>query len=302
VKSLKILSVGLLLSLVTSSLFAHKHDAFKEVQIKTIPVSNTIYMLRGKGGNIGVIVGNDGVFMIDDQFAPLTGKIKNAVKRISHKPIKYLFNTHWHYDHIGGNKNLGNDGVILVSHDNVRQRLLKGGVIEAFNKKIKPATKAALPLITFNDKMTFHINGETVEIIHKKNAHTDGDAVLYFKKSNVIHTGDIYFNGFYPFIDSSSGGSIEGIINAATDIIKKANTETKIIPGHGKLSNKKELREYRDTLIILRDRMQVLVDKGKTVEEVVAMMPNKDIDRKLGGGFLSPESFLTILYDLVKYP
>ena len=148
--------------------------------------------------------------------------------------------------------------------------------------------------------MTFHINNETVEIIHKPNAHTDGDAVLFFKNANVIHTGDIYFNGFYPFIDASSGGSIDGVINGATDIINKADDKTKIIPGHGNLSNKKELIEYRDTLIVLRDRMKALIKQGKTLDEVIAMMPNKDFDKKLGGGFLSPENFLKILYDLVK--
>ena len=299
-KSLKLLTAGILLTAATSALFAHGHDKFEKVQIKIIPVNMGIYMLMGAGGNIGVSMGDDGVFLIDDQFAPLTDKIKKAVKVISDKPIKYVFNTHWHYDHTGGNENLGKDGVILVSHDNVRERLQKGGVIKAFNKKIEPSPLVALPDITFNEKMTFHINNETVNIIHKPNAHTDGDAVLYFKNANVIHTGDIYFNGFYPFIDASSGGSIDGIINGATDIINKANDKTKIIPGHGKLSNKKELTEYRDTLIVLRDRMKALIKQGKTLEEVLAMMPNKDIDKKLGGGFLSPENFLKILYDVVK--
>lgn len=299
-KSLKLLTAGLLLIVSTTALFAHGHDKFEKVKIKTVPVNNGIYMLMGQGGNIGVSVGVDGVLMIDDQFAPLSEKIKDAVKTISDKPIKYVFNTHWHYDHTGGNENLAKDGVILVSHDNVRERLLKGGVIKAFNKKIEPSVELALPTITFNDKMTFHINDETVEIIHKANAHTDGDSILFFKNANVIHTGDIYFNGFYPFIDASSGGSIDGIIKGVSDIIKKADDKTKIIPGHGKLSNKKELIEYRDTLIVLRDRMKDLIAQGKTLEEVLAMMPNKDIDEKLGGGFLSPENFLKILYDVVK--
>jgi len=294
----KLIGAGLLLCIATP-LFAHNHDEFEKVKIQTVPVKDGIYMLIAQGGNIGISVGDDGVFMIDDQFAPLTDKIKTAIKKLSDKPIKYVFNTHWHFDHTGGNENLGRKGTIIVAHESARERLLKGGVIKAFNQKIKPAKKAALPEITFNDKMTFHINGETVEIIHTPNAHTDGDAVLFFKKSNVVHTGDIYFNGFYPFIDVSSGGNIDGLINSATVIINKIDDNTKVIPGHGKLSNKKELIEYRDTLIVLGDRMKSLISQGKTLEEIVAIMPNKDIDKRLGGGFLNPESFLKILYYVV---
>ena len=299
-KYLKLITAGLLLTATTSALFAHGHNKYEKVQIKTIPLNNGIYMLVGQGGNIAVSVGEDGVLMVDDQFAPLTKKIKTAIKTITDKPVKYAFNTHWHFDHTGGNENLANDGVILVSHDNVRQRLLTGGVIEAINKKVEPSVQVALPDITFNDKMTFHINNETVEIIHKPHAHTDGDAILYFKKANVLHTGDVYVSGFYPFIDSSSGGSMDGIIDALTSILPKIDDNTKIIPGHGKLSNKKELKEYRDTMIILKKRMQKLITQGKTLEEILAMMPNKDIDKKLGGGFIKPKQFIKILYKSMK--
>ncbi len=177
--------------------------------------------------------------MIDDQFAPLTKKIKSAINKLSDKEIKFVLNTHWHFDHTGGNENLGKDGVVIVSHNNVRERMRKDGFIKAFNKKLPASAKVALPMVTFNDSMTFHMNDETIEVIHQSNAHTDGDSIIFFKTSNVIHTGDIYFNGFYPFIDESSKGSVEGVIKSVNYILNRANDDTKIIPGHGKLSNKK---------------------------------------------------------------
>lgn len=293
----------LILSLFTLSatLFADNHKSpFNDIQIKTIPISNGIYMLMGKGGNIGLSVGEDGVFMIDDQFAPLTKKIKEAITKISKKDIKFVFNTHWHYDHTGGNENLGNDGIVIVAHDKVRERMSKDNFIKAFNKKIPASSKVALPVITFSESMTFHLNNEEIEVIHRSNSHTDGDSVVFFKTSNVIHTGDIYFNGFYPFIDESSKGSITGVIHSATYIISRANDTTKIIPGHGKLATKKDLVKYRDTLIVLRDRMQKLIKAGKTVDEIVAMKPFSDYDKTLGGGFLNPENFMKILYGVIK--
>ena len=293
------LSMTLLL-FVTSLVYADSTDEFKDVQIKTIHVENGIYMLMGKGGNIGLSVGEDGVFMIDDQFAPLTSKIKTAIKEISKKDIKFVLNTHWHFDHTGGNENLGREGVIIVSHDNVRKRMSKDNFIKAFNKNVPASSKIALPVITFNDSMTFHLNNEEIEVIHQKNAHTDGDSIIFFKTSNVIHTGDVFFNGFYPFIDESSNGSINGVIKSASYIISRADIDTKIIPGHGKLSNKKGLIKYRDTLVLLRDRMKKLIQNEKSLDEIIAMKPNSDIDKMWGGGFLSPEKFLKILYSVVK--
>jgi len=289
-----------LLIFLSTTLLADSHKKFENVEIKTINVSNGVYMLMGSGGNIGVSVGNDGVFMIDDQFAPLTKKIKAAIAKISDKPVKFVINTHWHFDHTGGNENLGTDGVVIVSHDNVRKRLSKDGFIKAFNKKVPASPKIALPVITFNDTISFHLNDENIEVLHQSNAHTDGDSIIFFKSSNVIHTGDIFFNGFYPFIDKSSNGSIDGVIKSVNYILTRADENTKIIPGHGKLSNKEELKMYRDTLIILKDRMKKLIDDGKTLEEIIAMKPNSDLDETWGKGFLNPENFLRILYSVVK--
>ena len=285
------------LIIVTASLLQAKES---EIKITTINVNNGVYMLMGQGGNIGLSVGEDGVFMIDDQYAPLSAKIKAAISKISKKPLKFVINTHWHFDHTGGNENFGKDGAIIVSHNNVRKRMSKEGFIKAFNKTIPAAPKVALPIITFNDEINFYFNNEEIAVLHQKNAHTDGDSIIFFKSSNVVHTGDIYFNGFYPFIDSSSQGSMNGIITSVNYILSRINDETKIIPGHGKLSNKKELISYRDTLIILRDRMQALIKEGKSIDEIIAMKPNADLDETWGKGFLNPETFLKILYGVIK--
>lgn len=291
---------GLLILILSLSLHADSNNKFDKVQIKTINVANGIYMLMGSGGNIGLSIGEDGVFMIDDQFAPLTKKIKTAINKLSNKPIKFVLNTHWHFDHTGGNENLGKEGIVIVSHDNVRERMSKEGFIKAFNKKTPISPKIALPIITFNDTITFHLNNEEIEVIHQSNAHTDGDSIIFFKSSNVIHTGDIFFNGFYPFIDGSSKGSIEGVIKSVNYILTRVDDKTKIIPGHGKLSNKHELTMYRDTLVILKNRMKKLIDEGKTLDEILELKPNADLDEKWGKGFLDPQNFLKILYYVVK--
>lgn len=271
-------------------------DKFSQVEIKTIELGHGIYMLMGMGGNIGVFVGDDGVFMIDDQFAPLTPKIKAAIAKISNKPVRFMINTHWHYDHTGGNENFGSDGVVIVAHDNVHERMSKGGLIKAFNKQVPAAPEVALPVITFNDTVSFHLNGLEVEVIHQSNAHTDGDSIVFFKGANVIHMGDTFFNGLYPFIDASSGGSINGVIKAADFVLSKANDNTKIIPGHGPLGDKKSLKVFRKMLVTVRDRMQKLMDEGKSLEQIIAMKPNSDLDKAWGEAFLKPDAFLKILH------
>ena len=271
-------------------------DSFEKVEIKTITLGNGIYMLMGMGGNIGVSVGDDGVFMIDDQFAPLTPKIKNAIKKLSDKPVRFMINTHWHYDHTGGNENLGNDGVVIVAHNNVRERMSKDGFIKAFNKKIPASPKVALPVITFNDTVNFHLNNLDINVIHQSNAHTDGDSIVLFKSANVIHMGDTFFNGLYPFIDGSSKGSVNGMIKAVDYALSISDDKTKIIPGHGPLGDKKSLKAFRSMLITVRDRMQKLMDQGKSLDEIIALKPNADLDKAWGEAFLNPEMFLKVLH------
>lgn len=248
-------------------------------------IKDGIHVIMGRGGNIGVSVGEDGVFMIDDQFAPATEAILGQVKTVTDQPVRFLVNTHFHRDHTGGNENLGNAGVLIFAHDNVRARLLAGD-----------APADALPVVTFNDTTTFHMNGQTVRVFHTANAHTDGDAMIHFQEADVIHMGDTFFNGFYPFIDSRSGGSIEGVFRSIDLVLELADAETVIIPGHGPIANRDDLIAYRDMLTKARDAISPLIADGKSVEEIVAAAPTKEFDAQWGGGFLNPERFLRVMH------
>ncbi len=280
-----------------NSAFAGKSDGqFSDTTIETIPLGSGIYMLTGEGGNIGLSIGEDGIFIIDDQFAPLTEKIKAAIAELSDQPIRFAINTHWHFDHTGGNENLAKENVIIVAHDNVRERMSRDNVIAAFNMEIPASPKAALPLITFNDEVTFHLNNEEIHVVHQPNAHTDGDSIIFFRDANIIHMGDIFFNGLYPFIDASSNGNVAGIIDTVDHILEITDDNTKIIPGHGPLGDKKSLQIYRNMLVTVKERMQNLIDQGKTLEEIISMMPNADLDERWGKGFLDPEAFLRVLH------
>ena len=232
---------------------AHAQRDWDQVEIKTIDVAPGIHMLEGAGGNIGVSSGDDGVILIDDQFAPLTEKILAAVAEISDQPVKFLFNTHWHSDHAGGNENHGKAGTLIVAHDNVRKRLKAGGFLDYFQADNAPAPEAALPVVTFDQTVTFHWNGDELHAFHVPPAHTDGDSIIHFRNANVVHMGDLYFNGMYPFIDYSSGGSIDGVIHGVEKVLAMIDDDTKIIPGHGPLSNRAELTAYRDMLRGIRD-------------------------------------------------
>ncbi|MCG8635874.1 MAG: MBL fold metallo-hydrolase, partial [Desulfobacterales bacterium] len=241
------LSSGILAVFLFTGLSFAQQD-LSNVQIKTIKVTPRIYMLEGAGGNIGVSTGDNGVFLIDDQYAPLTDKILGAVSKLSDKPVKFLINTHWHFDHTGGNENIGKGDTIIVAHENVRKRMAAGQVMEAINMTIPPASPHALPVVTFPTGLTFHWNDETIEVLHFPDSHTDGDSVIFFKTANVIHTGDLFFNGFYPFIDAQSGGSLKGMIKSADKILERTDDATKLIPGHGPLATKADLKAYRAML------------------------------------------------------
>ncbi len=238
---------------------------FSKVQMKVTKVAGTVYMLEGAGGNIGVSVGDDGIVIVDDQFAPLAPKIKEALKAITDKPIKFIINTHYHGDHTGGNEVFGREGTI-VAHDNVRKRLESGTKVRG--NATPPAAKIALPVVTFNDRATIHVNGEDIRLIHLPHGHTDGDAMVVFSKSNVVHMGDDFFNGTFPFIDRENGGSMKGLIADLDAVLATMDKDAKVIPGHGPLADKPVLEGFRDALKGTVAIMNEAIQRGKTLEEV----------------------------------
>ncbi len=273
---------------------------FSKVEIKTEKLSDTAYMLTGAGGNIGLSVGADAVFMIDDQFAPLTPRIQEAIAKLTAKPVTFVLNTHWHFDHTGGNENLGKAGAIIVAHENVRKRLSVEGFIEFLGMKTKPEPRVALPLVTFTRDVTFHVNGDEVFVQHVARAHTDGDSIVHLRNSNVIHMGDTFFNRLYPFIDTSSGGSVEGVIAVADRVLKLARDDTKIIPGHGPLATKADLKAYREMLATVSARVRAQVRAGKSLAQVTDSKPTAQYDAAWGKGFLAPERFVDMLYKNIQ--
>jgi len=275
-------------------------DDFSKVEIATTKLSETTHMMVGAGGNLGVCVGDDGVFVIDDQFAPLTTKIVAAIAKLSPKPVKFVINTHWHSDHTGGNANLGTAGALIVAHENVRKRMSSENFIEFLNMKTTPDPKEALPVVTFTSEVTFHLNGDEIHVLHVPRAHTDGDAIIHFRKSNVIHMGDTFFNKLYPFIDTSSGGSVEGMIAAIDKALAIGNDTTKYIPGHGPLGTKAELIAYRTMLATIGERIRNQVRSGATLEAVIASKPTADFDDVWGKGFLPPPRFIEMIYKNVQ--
>jgi cyclase len=269
---------------------------FDKVEIKTDKLADGIYMLTGAGGNIGLGVGDDAVYMIDDQYAPLTPKILAAVAKLTDKPVKFVINTHFHGDHSGGNENLGKTGSVIVAQDNVRKRMSVDSYIAAFDMKSPASPKIALPVVTFTESVSLHLNGEDIQVFYVPSAHTDGDSMVWFKNANILHMGDTFFNGFYPFIDLDSGGSLQGMVAAADRALKMVNDQTKIIPGHGPLGDKAALKAYRDMLVTVADRTKKAVAAHKTREQFLAGNPGAGLDDTWGKGFLKPQIFYTIAY------
>ena len=275
---------------------------FSKVEIGTTQLADGLYMLTGAGGNIGVSVGQDGLFLIDDQFAPLSDKIMAALKKLSEGPIRFVLNTHWHGDHTGGNENMGHAGAVIVSHDNVRKRLSTEQFIKAFDRKVPPSPPGALPVVTFPESVTLHLNGETIHAFHVDPAHTDGDSVVHFRNANVIHAGDTFFNRLYPFIDESSGGSVDGVIAAVDKMLALSDDNTKIVPGHGPLSDRAGLQAYRKMLSTISDKVKRGIAEGEPLDNIVAAKPTAEFDEVWGKGFLKPDAFVKILYGVLSQP
>lgn len=268
---------------------------FSDVEIETIQVAEGIYMLVGAGGNIGLSVGEDGPFVVDDQYAPLTEKIRAAIAELTDDEVRFVINTHWHGDHVGGNENFGEAGALIVAHENVRKRMNP----EEFRDVMGNAEQypdAALPVVTFNDRVTLHWNGDAVVAQHVGHAHTDGDTIVWFTDADVVHMGDNFFNGVYPFIDLDSGGSVDGMLAAVEKTLERAGEETRIIPGHGPLADVDDLRAFQGMLRTVRDRVAAMVRQGASLEEVVAAAPSAEFDDEWGGGWIGPERFVETLY------
>jgi len=270
------------------------------VEFVATPLSGTVTMLKGSGGNVAVSAGEDGVFIIDDQIEPITAELVAAIAGISDQPIRFVINTHYHGDHVGGNEAIGGSGAVIVAHDNVYQRLSTEQFSNFFNETTDPWAAGALPVITFSDHMTLHLNAEAVTARHVANGHTDGDAIIHFPVSNVIHMGDIYFNGRYPFIDLDAGGTLQGMLAGVELGLSLANEDTRIIPGHGPLASAQDLAAYRDFLIQSRDAVQALIDQGKTLEETIALKPTAQWDEALGKIWITPAEWVTMIYNSLK--
>ena len=282
----------LAIALHAAAAFAQQQD-FSKVEVKAIKVAGTIYMLMGSGGNIGVSVGDDGIVIIDDEFAPLAPKIIAALNGITDKPIKFIINTHYHGDHAGGNEVFGRTGTI-VAHDNVRKRLQSG--TEVMGHTTPPAPKTALPIVTFNDTATIHVNGEDIRAVHFPHGHTDGDAVIYFPQSNVVHMGDDFFNGHFPFIDTANGGSVKGMIANVDKILASLPDDVKIIPGHGELSDKAGLRRFIDMLRGTSGAVEKAMKAGRTLDQMKADKILAQWDDWGKDWFVNSEAFIEMLY------
>jgi cyclase len=275
---------------------------FSKVQIKVTRVSGNVYMLEGSGGNIAASVGDDGIVIVDDQYAPLAEKIAAALKNIgvTDKPVRFVINTHYHGDHTGGNAPFANQGATVIAQDNVRKRLETGGKAGnggSISMDVKPAEKGALPIITFDHDVTVHLNGEDIRALHFPAGHTDGDSIIFFPKANVVHMGDDYVRYGFPFIDVSSGGSVQGMIEACEKVIPMLPPDVKVIPGHGQLSNLDEVREYIQMLKGTTAAVEAALKKGSTLDQMKKDKILAAWDKKYASKFVTQDVFVETLYN-----
>jgi glyoxylase-like metal-dependent hydrolase (beta-lactamase superfamily II) len=258
-------------------------------------------LMSGRNGNIGVWHGADGIVVVDDSLAPLAPRVLEEIRRIAEGPIRFVINTHWHPDHTGGNELLGRSGGIIFAHDNVRTRMSEEQFIGLVDMRIPPSPAASLPAVTFDESLSLHLNGDRLDVVHVNDAHTDGDAVLWWRAANVVHTGDVYVSGSFPFVDLDSGGTLAGLVAAVETILARVDDATIVIPGHGPVSNRRELTEYRDMIVTIGRRIREGVEHGRNLDEVLASRPTAEYDARYGQGFITPTRLVGILYrDLTR--
>jgi cyclase len=283
---------------LTPALVAAQDEDLSKVQIKVTKVAGSVYMLEGAGGNIGASVGDDGIVVVDDQYAPLAEKIQSALKGVTDKPVRFIINTHYHGDHTGGNAFFQKQAPV-IAHDNVRKRLEAGGPagnLGSISMDHKPAPKEALPIVTFDRDVTVHLNGEDIRALHFPSGHTDGDSIIFFPKSNVVHMGDDFVRYGFPFIDLAAGGSVEGMIAAMEEVVPKLPADVKIIPGHGNIANLDDVRTYTKMLIDTRAVVEKGIQQKKTLDQ---LKQEKVLEpwKKYSGDFVSTDAFIETLYN-----
>jgi len=268
-----------------------------DIEYRTTALSGTVSLVQARGGNVAVSAGEDGVFIIDDQYKPSIDQLLAAIGEISDRPVRFVINTHYHADHVGGNEAVGDGGAVIIAHDNIRKRMTTAQFNRFWGEETPVWPEAALPVVTFNDRVTLHLNGEPVTAYHVPRGHTDGDSIIHFPESNVLHMGDIFFNGLYPYIDLDAGGTIQGMIGAVELGLELTDARTKIIPGHGPLTDRAGMQAYHAMLVEIRDRVQTLIDQGLSREQVVAARPTAPWDEELGNAFIKPDQLAIFVYN-----
>ena len=267
---------------------------YSKVEYRIEKVTDSLSVLFGAGGNIAVLTGSDGALVVDSDLTEMSAKLRAALNLVSDKPVRFLVNTHFHFDHTGGNPTLGRGNAVIVAQDNVRRRLSGKQEIklDAMSMAFDPTPREGLPLITFEDGLRFHVNEEEISVRHVPNGHTDGDSFVFFEKANVLHTGDLMMSIGYPIVDASNGGSLAGLIAGQEKILALCNDKTRIIPGHGPLVAKADLQGYHDMLVTIRQRVADMIKKGRTLEQVQAAAPAREFDERWGKGFFTTDAFV----------
>jgi cyclase len=285
--------------LFAAAAHAQEQD-FSKVALKTTELAPGLAMLEGvggfAGGNVAVSYGADGTAIVDDQFVPMVPKIEAAVRKLSDGPVRFVINTHFHPDHVGGNEPMRGAGALIFAHENVRKRMSVDHVSKLMNRKMAAAPAAALPVVTFEAGVTLHWNGETIRVEPVSPAHTDGDSHIWFEKANAVHMGDTFVNGFFPFIDVESGGNVNGFIESANSVLAKSNAKTKIVPGHGPLATQADLARFRDMMVDVKGRVAKGIASGKTLPQFIAAKPLADLDAEWGDGFMKTDKMIELVW------